>query len=56
MKRKIVLGLLVAAVLAAAPAVPQAGKSEVAKMTLKVGDTAYVSPRRARVFLPDYAI
>src|SRR5437879_10637145 len=40
MKRKIVLGLLVAAVLAAAPAVPQAGKSEVAKMTLKVGDTA----------------
>jgi sulfate/thiosulfate transport system ATP-binding protein len=23
---------------------------------LKVGDTAYVSPRRARVFLPDYAI
>src|SRR2546430_12673244 len=40
MKRKIALGLLVAAVLAAAPAVPQPGKSEVAKMTLKVGDAA----------------
>src|SRR5436190_21250 len=36
MKRKIALGLLVAAVLAAAPAAPRAGKSEVAKMTLKV--------------------
>ena len=26
------------------------------ELGLKVGDTAYVSPRRARVFLPDYAI
>jgi len=26
------------------------------ELRLKVGDTAYVSPRRARVFLPDYAI
>jgi len=40
MKRKLALGLLAAAALAAAPAAPQAGKSEVAKMTLKVGDTA----------------
>jgi AhpC/TSA family len=40
MKRKIALGLLAAASLAAAPAVPQAEKSEVAKMTLKVGDPA----------------
>jgi AhpC/TSA family len=40
MKRKIALGLLAAASLASAPAVPQAEKSEVAKMTLKVGDTA----------------
>src|SRR5260370_37185035 len=39
MKRKIALGLLVAA-LAAAPAAPQAEKAQVAKMTLKVGDTA----------------
>jgi hypothetical protein len=39
MKRTLALGLLAAA-LAAAPAAPQAGKSEVAKMTLKVGDTA----------------
>ena len=40
MKRMIALGLLAAAALTAAPAVPQAGKSQVAKMTLKVGDTA----------------
>jgi hypothetical protein len=40
MKRTLALGLLAAAALAAAPAAPQAGKSEVAKMTLKVGDTA----------------
>ncbi len=40
MKHKIVLGLLVATAFAAAPAVPQAEKSQVAKMTLKVGDTA----------------
>jgi hypothetical protein len=40
MKRTLALGLLAAVALAAAPAAPQAGKSEVAKMTLKVGDTA----------------
>jgi len=40
MKRTVVLGLLVAAALAAAPVLPQAEKSQVAKMTLKVGDTA----------------
>ena len=39
MKRTIALGLLVATTLAAAPSVPRAG-NEVAKMTLKVGDTA----------------
>jgi peroxiredoxin Q/BCP len=40
MKHSIALGLLVAAALAAAPVLPQAEKSQVAKMTLKVGDTA----------------
>jgi len=40
MKHTIALGLLVAVALAAAPAVPQGEKSQVAKMTLKVGDTA----------------
>ena len=40
MKRKLALGLLAAVALAAAPAAPRSGKSEVAKMTLKVGDTA----------------
>jgi hypothetical protein len=40
MKRTLALGLLAAAALAAVPAAPQAGKSEVAKMTLKVGDAA----------------
>ena len=40
MKLTIGLGLLVAAALAAAPVTPQAEKSEVAKMTLKVGDAA----------------
>ena len=40
MKRTVVLGLLVAAALAAAPVLPQAEKSQVAKMTLKVGDVA----------------
>ena len=58
MKRKIALGLLVAAVLAAAPAVPRAGKSEVAKMTLKVGDTApdftLLSDQWKTVKLSDY--
>ena len=58
MKRKIALGLLVAAVLAAAPAVPQPGKSEVAKMTLKVGDAApdftLLSDQWKAVKLSDY--
>src|SRR5436309_6037926 len=58
MKRKIALGLLVAAVLAAAPAVPQPGKSEVAKMTLKVGDAApdftLLSDQWKTVKLSDY--
>ena len=40
MKHTIALGLLVAAALVAAPALPQGEKTEVAKMTLKVGDTA----------------
>src|SRR5258708_5898663 len=40
MKHIVALGLLVVAALAAAPAVPQAEKSQVAKMTLKVGDAA----------------
>jgi hypothetical protein len=40
MKKWITLGLLAATALAVAPAAPQGEKSEVAKMTLKVGDTA----------------
>jgi len=40
MKRTVALGVLVAAALAAAPVLPQAEKTEVAKMTLKVGDVA----------------
>ena len=40
MKHTLALGLLVASALAAAPVLPQAEKSQVAKMTLKVGDTA----------------
>jgi len=40
MKYSLALGLLVAARLAAAPVVPQAEKSQVAKMSLKVGDVA----------------
>jgi hypothetical protein len=40
MKRMIALGLLAATALTAAPVVPQAEKSQVAKLTLKVGDTA----------------
>jgi hypothetical protein len=40
MKHAMALGLLVAAALAAAPVLPQAEKSQVAKMTLKVGDVA----------------
>lgn len=39
MKRKIAVGLLVAIALSAAPVAPHSG-NEVAKMTLKVGDTA----------------
>jgi len=58
MKRKIALALLIAAVLAAAPAARQAGKSEVAKMTLKVGDTApdftLLSDQWKTVKLSDY--
>jgi len=40
MKHTMALGLLVAGALAAAPVLPQAEKSQVAKMSLKVGDTA----------------
>jgi hypothetical protein len=40
MKHTMALGLLVATALAAAPVLPQAEKSQVAKMSLKVGDTA----------------
>jgi peroxiredoxin len=40
MKKWIALGLLATTVLAAAPVTPQGEKSQVAKMTLKVGDTA----------------
>ena len=40
MKHAIALGLLVAAALTAAPVAPQVEKAQVAKMTLKVGDTA----------------
>jgi peroxiredoxin len=40
MKRTFALGLLVAAVFSAAPVAPQSEKSQVAKMTLKVGDAA----------------
>ena len=39
-KRTIAVGLLAATVLAVAPVAPQAEKSQVAKMTLKVGDAA----------------
>ncbi len=58
MKRTIAFGLLVAAALAAAPAAPQAEKSQVAKMTLKVGDTApdftLLSDQWKTVKLSDY--
>ena len=40
MKHTMALGLLVAAALAAAPVLPQAEKSQVAKMSLKVGHVA----------------
>jgi len=58
MKRTIALGLLAAAALATAPAAPQAEKSQVAKMTLKVGDTApeftLLSDQWKTVKLTDY--
>jgi AhpC/TSA family len=40
MNRILAIGVLSAGALVAVPAVPQAEKPEVAKMTLKVGDTA----------------
>jgi peroxiredoxin len=40
MKRALVLGLLAASAMAAAPIARHVEKSDVAKMTLKVGDTA----------------
>jgi hypothetical protein len=58
MKHTIALGLLVAAALSAAPLVPQAEKSQVAKMTLKVGDAApeftLLSDQWKTVKLSDY--
>ena len=58
MKHTIALGLLVAAALAAPSAAPQAEKSQVAKMTLKVGDTApeftLLSDQWKTVKLSDY--
>jgi hypothetical protein len=58
MKQSIVLGLLVAAALAAVPGIPHAKKSQVAKMTLKVGDTApdftLLSDQWKTVKLSDY--
>ena len=58
MKQPIVLGLLVAVALAAVPGTPHVKKSEVAKMTLKVGDTApdftLLSDQWKTVKLSDY--
>ncbi len=58
MKHTIALGFLVAAALAATSAAPQAEKSQVAKMTLKVGDTApdftLLSDQWKTVKLSDY--
>ncbi len=58
MKRTIALGLLVVAALAAAPVAPQVDKSQVAKMTLKVGDPApeftLLSDQWKTVKLSDY--
>jgi peroxiredoxin len=58
MKFTIALGLLVSAALAAAPVAPHAEKSQVAKMTLKVGDTApdfnLLSDQWKTVKLSDY--
>jgi peroxiredoxin len=57
MKHTIALGLLVAAALAA-PVTPQVEKSQVAKMTLKVGDRApdftLLSDQWKTVKLSDY--
>ncbi len=58
MKLTIGLGVLVAAALAAAPFTPQAEKSQVAKMSLRVGDTApdftLLSDQWKTVKLSDY--
>jgi hypothetical protein len=58
MKRAIALAFLVATALATAPAAPQDEKSHVAKMTLKVGDTApeftLLSDQWKTVKLSDY--
>jgi len=58
MKRKIALGLLAAIALYAAPVSPRSGKSEVSKMTLKVGDPApdfsLLSDQWKTVKLSDY--
>jgi len=58
MKRTIALGLLAAAALAVAPVAPQAEKSQVAKMTLRVGDIApeftLLSDQWKTVKLSDY--
>ena len=58
MKHSIALGLLVAAALVATPMMPQAPKSEVPKLTLKVGDAApdftLLSDQWKTVKLSDY--
>ena len=58
MKRTIALRLLAAAALAVAPVAPQAEKSQVAKMTLRVGDIApeftLLSDQWKTVKLSDY--
>ena len=58
MKRKIALGLLVAAVIAATPLARQAQNPHVAKMSLKVGDAApdftLLSDQWKTVKLSDY--
>jgi peroxiredoxin len=58
MRPKIAVGLLAAIGLSAAPVAPHSRKSEVAKMTLKVGDTApdftLLSDQWKTVKLSDY--
>jgi len=58
MKQSIVLGLLIAGALAATPVTPHVKKSPVAKMTLKVGDTApdftLLDTKRNQVSLHDF--